>query len=191
MIMNRRTGKVLQSTGLDNGQVVEQAEPTGADVQLWTQVKAGDGIKLFNKASGKVLDVMHGGTEAGTWAQTWEDVGGDSQLWQFVKVTPTYKKLLNIQSGKVLDIVDMREDDGAPAQLWDDVEGIGQQWKLVAPEAKAVQGEVSQKEEVPEEKPAPKKTSRKPAATETVVKTAPKAKAPAKRGRKAKSGENQ
>lgn len=132
MIVNRRTGKALQSTGPDNGQVVEQAAPTGSDAQLWLQVKVGKAVKLVNKASGKVLDVMHGSTESGAWTQTWEDVDGGSQLWQWVKVTATYKKLMNVQSGKALDIVDMREDDGAPVQIWDDVEGVGQQWKLVA-----------------------------------------------------------
>lgn len=182
MIMNRRTGKVLQSTGLDNGQVVEQAAPTGADAQLWTQVKSGEGVKLFNKASGKVLDVMHGGTEAGSWAQTWEDVDGGSQLWQFVKVTATYKKLLNVQSAKVLDIVDMREDDGAPAQLWDDVDGAGQQWKLVSPDAKsAPENAPAESVEKPAvKKPAPRKRSTaKAAAAPAPVESAPAVEAPA------------
>ncbi|MCI9552133.1 MAG: RICIN domain-containing protein [Acutalibacter sp.] len=135
MIVNRRTGKALQTTGLDNGLPVTQCEPNGSDVQLWQLVKTGAVVKFVNKQNAKVLDVMHGATEAGAWAQAWEDVGGESQLWQLVKVTPTYKKILNIQSGKVLDIVDMREDDGAPAQIWDDVDGLGQQWKLVDPAA--------------------------------------------------------
>lgn len=56
-------------------------------------MEAEGGIKLFNKACGKVLDVMQGGTADGTWAQTWEDVGGESQLWQLVNVSSTYKKI--------------------------------------------------------------------------------------------------
>ena len=94
MIVNRRSKKALQATGLDNGQVVEQAAATGADNQLWTVVEAEGGVKLCNKANGKVLDVMQGGTADGTWAQTWEDVGGESQLWTVENVTPTYKKLI-------------------------------------------------------------------------------------------------
>lgn len=176
MIVNRRTGKALQSAGPDNGQLVEQAAPNGSDAQLWTAVKEGKAVKLVNKASGKVLDVMHGGTEAGTWTQVWEDVGGDSQLWQWVKVTATYKKLMNVQSGKVLDIVDMRDDDGAPTQIWDDVEGEGQQWKLVAPTGGkiSVRKSAAKKAEAKEDaepakdaepvKPAPKKRGRKPKA---------------------------
>ena len=198
MIMNRRTGKVLQCTGLDNGQVVVQAAPTSEDVQLWTPVKVNGGVKLVNKASGKVLDVMHGGVEAGTWAQTWEDVGGGSQLWQIVKITATYKKLINVQSGKALDIVDMREDDGAPAQIWDDVDGAGQQWKLAEPaDAKEKDAKArSQKEEAPapEEKPAPKRRGGKSKAAEAAaqVEAAAQAEAapnagPAKRGRKTKA----
>lgn len=205
LIVNRRTGKALQCAGTENGNVVEQAAVTGSDAQLWTPVKVGrSAVKLLNKQSGKVLDVMHGSTEAGAWAQVWDDVAdGGSQLWQ-LKGTVTYKKLINVQSGKVLDIVDMRDDDGAPAQLWEDVDGAGQQWKLVEPqaepqaeaqaeaqaqaepapkrrgrkpkaaEAEAALGAEKQPEPVPE--PAPARQSRKPAAKKT----------PAKRGRKPK-----
>lgn len=172
MIVNRRTGKALQSTGLDNGQVVVQQAPDGTDAQIWTSVKSGKAVKLINKASGKVLDVMHGGTEAGSWAQTWEDVGGDSQLWQWVKLTATYRKLINVQSGKALDIVDMREDDGAPAQIWDDVDGAGQQWKLVAAADKP-------QEETPAEVPAEEKPQKEEAKKEE-KKEAPKKEAPKK-----------
>lgn len=198
LIVNRRTGKALQCAGTENGNVVEQAAVTGSDAQLWTPVKVGrSAVKLLNKQSGKVLDVMHGSTEAGAWAQVWDDVAdGGSQLWQ-LKGTVTYKKLINVQSGKVLDIVDMRDDDGAPAQLWEDVDGAGQQWKLVEPqaesqaqaepapkrrgrkpkaaEAEAALGAEKQPEPVPE--PAPARQSRKPAAKKT----------PAKRGRKPKT----
>mgnify|MGYP000013623665 CR=1 FL=1 len=69
MIVNRRSGKALQATGLDNGLVVEQREPVKADAQIWTSVEAEGGVKLFNKACGKVLDVMQGGTADGTWAR--------------------------------------------------------------------------------------------------------------------------
>ena len=94
--------------------MVEQAAATGADAQLWTIVEAEGGVKLFNKANGKVLDVMQGGTADGTWAQTWEDVGGESQLWTVENVTPTYKKLIHVLSGKALDIVDMSDEDRRP-----------------------------------------------------------------------------
>ena len=157
MIVNRRTGKALQASGTDNGQGVVQATPTGEDAQLWAQTKARGPMKLINKASGKALDLVHGGVENGTWAHIWEDVeDAPSQQWEIVKVTATYKKLQNVQAGKVLDIADMSEEDGAAAQLWDDVDGAGQQWKFVPA------GEKPQ-----EEKPAAKtvtKTTRKPAA---------------------------
>ena len=111
MIVNRRSKKALQATGLDNGLPVEQAAAAGTDAQLWTAVETVGGVKLFNKATGKVLDVMQGGTENGTWAQTWEDVDGESQLWTIENVTATYKKLIHVKSGKALDIVDMSEED--------------------------------------------------------------------------------
>ena len=157
MIVNRRSGKALQATGLDNGLVVEQREPVKADAQIWTSVEAEGGIKLFNKACGKVLDVMQGGTADGTWAQTWEDVGGESQLWQLVNVSSTYKKIVNVHSGKALDIVDMSDEDGAPAQIWESVDGEGQQWKFVSTAPKAATKTVR--------KPAAKKAAQeKPAA---------------------------
>ena len=195
MIVNRRSKKALQATGLDNGQVVEQAAATGADNQLWTIVEAEGGVKLFNKANGKVLDVMQGGTADGTWAQTWEDVGGESQLWTVENVTPTYKKLIHVLSGKALDIVDMSDEDGAPAQIWESVDGEGQQWKLVssAPKAAAKTGKKPAAKKAPaakEEKPAPvkeekaapaeaeKAPAKKPAAKKA---PAPKAEQPAEK----------
>lgn len=168
LIINRRTGKALQCTETENGSVAGQAQVNGSDAQLWSPVGSGRTFKLRNKLSGKVLDVVGGGTQAGSWAQVWDDVAdGHSQVWQWVKVTATYRKLMNVQSGKVLDIVDMRDDDGAPAQIWDDVDGAGQQWKLVESaktepkeEAAPVQEEASKPEA-----PAPKtRGCRKPKA---------------------------
>ena len=69
MIVNRRSKKALQATGLDNGLVVEQAAPTGSDAQLWSAVEANGTVKFVNKASGKVLDVMEPGRRPGKmWA---------------------------------------------------------------------------------------------------------------------------
>ena len=135
MIVNRRSGKALQATGLDNGLVVEQAEPAKTDAQTWTSLETEGGVKFFNKACGKVLDVMANGTANGTWVQTWEDVDGESQLWKLVTVSPTYKKIVNVMADKALDIVDMSDEDGAPAQIWESVEGEGQQWKGRRPQA--------------------------------------------------------
>lgn len=151
MIVNRRTGKALQASGQENGQAVVQAAPTGEDSQLWTQEDGENSLKLVNKGNQKVLDVMQGGTENGAWAQTWDDVGGESQQWQIVKVTATYKKLWNVHSGKVLDIVHMSDEEGAAAQIWEDVDGVGQQWKFVP----------ARKDEAPK---TATKTVRKPAA---------------------------
>ena len=69
MIVNRRSGKALQATGLDNGLVVEQAEPAKTDAQTWTSLETEGGVKFFNKACGKVLDVMANGTANGTWSR--------------------------------------------------------------------------------------------------------------------------
>ena len=157
MIVNRRSGKALQATGLDNGLVVEQAEPAKTDAQTWTSLETEGGVKFFNKACGKVLDVMANGTANGTWVQTWEDVDGESQLWKLVTVSPTYKKIVNVMADKALDIVDMSDEDGAPAQIWESVDGEGQQWKFVSTAPKAATKTVR--------KPAAKKAAQeKPAA---------------------------
>lgn len=169
MLVNRRSKKALQATGQENGLVVEQAAPTGSDAQLWTAVEAGGAVKLVNKLSGKVLDIMAEGSENGAWAQTWEDVDGGSQMWQLVTVTSTYKKLLNVRSGKVLDIVDMSDEDGAPAQLWEDVNGLGQQWRLVSAEKPA------KKAKKPVAKKAPSKTAVAKKPTASKKEPAPKA----------------
>ncbi|MEY8311029.1 RICIN domain-containing protein [Oscillospiraceae bacterium 42-9] len=193
LIVNRRTGKALQCTGLDNGQVVVQAAPSGEDAQVWSVVKGKEGVKLMNKASGKVLDVMHGSTEAGAWVQTWEDVDGQSQVWKLARATATYKKIVNTLSGNVLDIVDMREDDGAPTQIWEDVEGLGQQWKLVELAEFARKGiqtrthSAKSSEPDPAEAPAPKAPRAKKAAAQAAAPVEAPVKAPAKRGRKPKA----
>ena len=46
LIVNRRSGKALQATGLDNGLVVEQSDVTYQDSQLWQEIKVkGEGEK--------------------------------------------------------------------------------------------------------------------------------------------------
>lgn len=157
MLINRRTKKALQATGLDNGCVVEQAEPNGSAAQLWLIEKNDDTVKIINKHCGKVLDVMAEGTGNGTWLQTWEDVGGGSQAWRLDNVTSTYKKLVNVRADKVADIVDMSSEDGAPAQIWEDVDGVGQQWKLVSAD-KTVKSEKTTKTVTKTKKAATKKT---------------------------------
>ena len=189
MIVNRRSKKALQATGLDNGLPVEQAAAAGTDAQLWTAVETVGGVKLFNKATGKVLDVMQGGTENGTWAQTWEDVDGESQLWTIENVTATYKKLIHVKSGKALDIVDMSEEDGAPAQIWESVEGEGQQWKLTAAQTEK---KPAAKKAPAKKAPAKKAEAKAEAPKKAEAKAAPKAeKAPEKKVEKALKAEPQ
>ena len=128
IIVNRRTGKALQAAGIENGCAVTQAEIDRSEPQIWQSSTVKGGVKLINKASSKALDVMMSGTDSGTWAQIWEDVGSESQIWK--TAGRTYKTLTHISSGKVLDIADMSEEDGANAQLWESIGGDNQQWKL-------------------------------------------------------------
>ena len=102
-------------------------------------------------------------------------MGGESQLWQLVNVSSTYKKIVNVHSGKALDIVDMSSEDGAPAQIWESVEGEGQQWKFVSTQEKAPAKTVR--------KTAPKKAVPK-AEEKAVEKAAPAKRAPRKAAEK-------
>lgn len=198
LIVNRRSGKALQATGLDNGLAVKQADINKSDAQVWTMRKTDEGVKFVNKAAAKVLDVMSGGTENGTWAQTWEDVDGDTQFWTVTGTT--YKKIVNRVSGKALDIMDMSDDEGAPAQIWEDVGGENQQWKFVpfaakttvtttakktavkkAPVKKAATKAVKTESTAPAAKTAAKKPSvKKPAVKKTAIKKTAEAQAPVK-----------
>lgn len=131
LMVNRRSGKALQATGLENGLVVEQSDITYADSQLWFVKETPAGTVILNKAAAKVLDVINGGTENGTWAQLWEDAAGESQVWKIAMASRGYKKITHLMSGKVLDIQDLSDENGAPAQLWEDVGGANQEWKLM------------------------------------------------------------
>jgi len=175
LIVNRRSGKALQATGLDNGLAVKQADINKSDAQVWTMQKVSRGVKFINKAASKVLDVMSGGTENGTWAQTWDDVDGDTQFWTVSGTT--YKKIKNRASGKTLDIMDMSDEEGAPAQIWEDVGGENQQWKFVPFETKTAVTKTAKK-------PAVKKISAKKTASKAEKAAAPEAKAPKAAARK-------
>lgn len=195
LIVNRRTGKALQATGLENGRPVSQAEITKSDAQIWCSADTEGGTKLMNKAASKVLDVMYGGNEDGTWAQTWEDVGGESQVWKLTG--RVYKVITHAASGKVLDIENISDEDGAHAQLWEELGGENQQWKLVPLKeetvsvTKGVQKPAVKKAAVKKQAPAKKsataktaekqvKTEKKSKAAKPATKAAPKVKAPSK-----------
>lgn len=195
LIVNCRTGKALQATGLENGRPVCQAEITKSDAQIWYSTDTHGGIKLMNKAASKALDVMYGGKEDGTWAQTWEDVGGESQVW---KLTGRAKKVIShVASGKVLDIENMSDEEGAHAQLWEDLGGENQQWKLdpikeeTVPVTKSIKKPAEKKVAAKRRAPAKKsaasntadkqvKTEKKTKAAKPATKAAPKDKAPGK-----------
>lgn len=171
LIINRRSGKAIRATGLDNGLVVEQAKITYADSELWTIKKTKTGSIITNKAAAKVLDVMQGGTENGTWVQTWENLSGESQLWDVRASSRGYKKITNIMADKVLDIKDLGDEDGTPAQIWENIGGENQEWKL----EEFPKSETVEKVKKPVKKAVVKETPAKSVkATKTATKTAKK-----------------
>ncbi|MFI3325959.1 MAG: RICIN domain-containing protein [Clostridia bacterium] len=132
LLINRKSGKALQSLGIENGVAVEQSQVNYCDAQLWSKATISkSSFKLVNKATDKVLDVMYNGTVNGTWTHTWEDVNGPSQEWRFDKASRGFRKIVNVTSEKVLDIHELSVSNGAVAQLWEDVNGENQEWKIV------------------------------------------------------------
>lgn len=151
----------------DNGSLVRLQTPDGSDSQLWQVLLVEDTkfFKLKNKSSGKLLDTLVSGIEAGTWCQQWDDVDGDSQIWYAEEAEEGYTKLKSQKSGRCLDIVAMAAVEGALLQIWDDVDGENQQWKMTA----AVQ------EQAPAKAPRTKKPAAKePAQKKPAAKTATK-----------------
>ena len=130
MLVNRRTGLVLQAPE-ERGGVTVQQKAAGHKNQLWSASPAQDGAyRFFNANTGLSLDIAYGGTANGTWANGWDEES-DSQLWRVEIASRGYRKLTNVKAGKVLDIAFMSMEAGIPAQIWEDVGGETQEWKIV------------------------------------------------------------
>ncbi|MFI3205909.1 MAG: RICIN domain-containing protein [Clostridia bacterium] len=142
IITNKRNGKAI--TAKEDGSVVQETT-NYSDSQLWSPEKLTGKVKVVNKATGKNLDLMYGGTESGTTLNTWDDVESDSQLWQFKTASKGYKKIFNASAEKPIDVVMLSDEDGAFVQIWDVIGGDNQEWKL---------------EEYPAKKPAVKRAKK-------------------------------
>ena len=88
-IVLHNTKKVLGAAdpSAENGCPVLLQDADNSVSQQWELISSETGCKLAHKASGRLLDVMQAGTENGSRLQLWEDVNGDSQLWDLVPVS--------------------------------------------------------------------------------------------------------
>lgn len=86
---------------------------------------------IYNRNSGKALNVAGGSTSDGANIEQWEYGGWNSQKWQFVSAGNGYYKIKNVNSGKIMDINGRSTSDGANNIQWSDNGGYNQQWQLI------------------------------------------------------------
>ena len=177
IICTKKGGYALtvENGSTENGALIRLKGIDASPAQQWNAVASGDFYKLVNKASGKVLDVVHAGAESGCAVHQWDDAGSDSQLWSFASAKTGRYKIISKLSGKCLDIAGMAVGEDAMLQIWDDVDGENQKWLLAedgAPKAPA-------KRAVKKAAPAADEAAPKAAKPSAVKKTAAKPKADA------------
>ncbi len=184
------TGRIMQAVeGEANGAQIVLGNYDHAPSQEWAFTRVGEGVyQIANRATGKMIDLVSGGTSDGTWLHQWEDAGCSSQMWLVEPTNTGYVKIKSqISPEKCVDVVGMRTDLGAPLQIWQDVNGENQTWVISAvaekrvratktPEEKAAAAAKRAAKKAAEGTAAPKAAAKKPAAKATATKAAaPKA----------------
>ena len=81
--------------------------------------------------SDKFLDVSGGATGNGTNIQLWEYVEGNTQEWQFTRLSNGLYTLRNPRSGKYLDVAGASTASGANVEIWQDTGACAQQWAVM------------------------------------------------------------
>ena len=87
----------------------------------------GNGYKIINAKSKKVLDVMKIYRKWRYHIQ-YTSTGGNNQQWKFVNAGDGYYKIVSRSSGKLVDVYKWSTEDGAIIQQWSDAEGTNQHW---------------------------------------------------------------
>ncbi|MCI2047147.1 MAG: RICIN domain-containing protein [Faecalibacterium sp.] len=162
------SGKVME--GMDskeNGAAVKLGNDAHKPTQEWSFLRVGEGVyRIRNRGTGKMLDLMMGGTADGTWLHQWEDANCSSQMW-IVEPTNDGRVKLRAQmaSGKCIDVVGMSSEAGARLQIWQDVNGENQLWKI-SPAVEKKAHAYAPKAGVKAEKAPVKAETKKPAVKE-------------------------
>ena len=167
-----RTGSVIEAVAsTKNEETVRLGKYDHKPEQEWAFIRVG------NRASGKLLDLMMTGTANGTWLHLWEDVGGTSQMWT-VEPTPagTVRLRSSWASGKCIDTVGMGVSDGAQLQIWQETAGEDQLWTISEVKDRTSAKRAAKKDEpaAPVEEKAEVKAEEKPVEAAPAVE-APKA----------------
>ena len=81
---------------------------------------AGDTVyyKIVNRASGRLLSVLNGGTGEGDDLIVYDDVNASDQLWTIEDADLGYQKFVNKRSGRALSMTDGATANGTLAHLW-------------------------------------------------------------------------
>ncbi|MFI3169034.1 MAG: RICIN domain-containing protein [Faecalibacterium sp.] len=146
------TGRIVEAVESDaNGAYVVLGNYDHAANQEWAFVRAGEGVyQIVNRGTGKMLDLVSGGTSDGTWLHQWEDAACSSQLWMVEPTNDGRVKLkAQLAQDKCVDVVGMSTDLGAQLQIWQDVDGENQTWVISTVMAKRARAT-----KTPEEKAA-------------------------------------
>lgn len=123
------SGRVLDSSGKDDGAPVQQWQALGGDNQKWKIEDAGEGYyKITSQSSGKVLDVNGDKDGALALQLPWQD--NDNQKWRIRDIGGGYYTLLHKNGGKALEVADFSKSNGGKVQQWQPWGGASQQWKL-------------------------------------------------------------
>ena len=166
------SGKVVEgAAGETNGGAVQLGVYTHKETQEWAFLRVGEGVyRIKNRGTGKMLDLMMGGSADGTWLHQWEDANCSSQMWIVEPSNDGRVKLHSqLAAGKCVDVVGMSSEAGARLQIWQDVNGENQLWTIreaAEKKPRAAKAEKAVK--------APAKKADKPA--RAAKKAAPKAK---------------
>jgi alpha-L-arabinofuranosidase len=81
---------------------------------------AGDTVyyKIVNRASGRLLSVLNGGSGDGDNLVVYDDVNASDQLWTIEDADLGYQKFINKRSGRALSMTDGATANGTLAHLW-------------------------------------------------------------------------
>lgn len=136
-IVNKDSRLVLSIQGgsTADGAKATQEDDNYTDDQKWAILDADEGgpqdyVKIVNKKSKKVLDILNGSTADGADAIQWPSSTATSQLWEVIPTGDGLHQLKNVNSGKLLGVTDCSSSAGALVDQWSDNGTDCQEWQL-------------------------------------------------------------
>jgi hypothetical protein len=85
---------------------------------------------IFNRSSGKCLDVQEKSMQDGANIQQWDFGNGANQLWDVIHQGKGEYSIVSKLSGRALDVQDKSTEDGANVQQYRFANGANQRWRL-------------------------------------------------------------